>query len=189
MLNTKFIAVAAVAISGLFMNTAANAEAYAGATVGRAFWNINCDGATTCNKNDTDFKLLAGYNFNQHFGIEAGYYSLGTTQASDRYVSVEMKSTGVDLSGVYRTQFGSSNWGMMTKLGLGYNKAEATGAYSIYRGVSTKKAANLVAGVGITYAFTPNFSARAEIETRRIEFVGGNDGNVSNFNIGLQANF
>ncbi|MFZ6759587.1 outer membrane beta-barrel protein [Undibacterium sp. Ji50W] len=186
MFNKKIIA-AAVALSALLTGTTANAQMYAGATVGQARWNMDCAGTSNCKTNDTSFNILGGYNLNTNWGVEASYYNLGTVKATVYGVAAEMKATGVDLSGVYRTQF-NSNWGMFTKLGLAYSKAEATAALGNVRASTNKNSAQLVASVGATYSFTPNLAARAEISSRKVEFVGG-DGNITNFNIGLQAAF
>ncbi len=196
MFNKKFIA-AVVAISGLFINTAANAQAYAGVTVGQARWNADCNGTINCKTNDTSFNILGGYNINANWGVEASYYSLGKIKANFTNVvpygnvgtiTGEMKTTGVDLAGVYRTQF-TNNWGMFAKLGVTYSKGEGTIFLNNASILSdSKNSTNVMAGVGVTYAFTPNVAVRAEIDSRKVDF-SYTSGNITNFNVGVQATF
>lgn len=186
MFNKKIIA-AAVAVSGLFINATANAQAYVGATVGQSHWNADCAGTTNCKNNDTSFNILGGYNINQNWGVEASYFSLGSVKATVYGVAAEMKGTGIDLAGVYRAQL-NNNWGLFTKLGLGYTKGETSVSYSGLSGSVSKNSTQVMVGFGATYAFTPNVAARAEIDSRKVDVVGGS-GNVTNFNIGVQASF
>ncbi|MFZ6639940.1 porin family protein [Undibacterium sp. TC4M20W] len=186
MFNKKIIA-AALAISGLFIGTTANAQFYAGATVGQARWNMDCAGTSSCKTNDTSFNILGGYNITPNWGVEGSYYNLGTVKANVYGIAAEMKATGIDLAGTYRAQVGN-NWGLFTKLGLAYSKGEATAAFNNLRGSTSKNSTQVVVGIGATYAFTPNIAARAEIASRKVDFVGG-DGNITNFNIGVQAAF
>ncbi|MBC3910050.1 MULTISPECIES: porin family protein [Undibacterium] len=186
MLNKKIIA-AALAISGLFAGATASAQVYVGATVGQARWNMDCAGTSSCKTNDTSFNILGGYNLNSNWGVEASYYSLGTVKASAGGLSAELKATGIDLAGVYRAQL-NTNWGVFTKLGLAYSKGEATASFGNLRGSTSENSAQVMAGVGVTYAFTPNFAARAEITTRKVDFVGSS-GNITNLNVGVQAAF
>ncbi|MFZ6742167.1 porin family protein [Undibacterium sp. JH2W] len=184
---TKKIIAATLAISGLFIGTTANAQAYAGATVGQARYNVDCAGTTNCKTNDTSFSILGGYNLNANWGVEASYNDLGKIRANVSGVAAEIKATSFDLAGVYRAQL-NNNWGVFTKLGLAYSKGEATVSYSGFSASVSKNATKVVAGVGATYAFTPNFAGRAEITSRRVDLIGG-DANVTNFNIGVQASF
>ncbi|MCH8619896.1 outer membrane beta-barrel protein [Undibacterium sp. TS12] len=196
MFNKKIIA-AVLAVSGMFINMAANAQAYVGATVGQARWNADCNGTTNCKTNDTSFNILGGYNFNANWGIEASYYSLGKIKANFTNVVTygnvgnitgEMKATGIDLAGVYRTQF-NNNWGMFAKLGIARTKGEGT-IFLNNTGIlaDSKNSTNVMAGLGVTYAFTPNFAVRAEIDSRKADFTY-TSGNITNFNIGVQAAF
>ncbi|PXX47830.1 porin family protein [Undibacterium pigrum] len=184
---TKKIIALALAISSLLMVTTANAQFYAGATIGQARWNMDCAATSRCKTSDTSFNVLSGYNFNANWGLEGSYYDLGTVKATIYGMDAEMKASGIDLAGTYRAQLGN-NWGLFTKLGLAYSKGEATATFNNVRGTSNKNSAQALVGVGATYTFTPNFAARAEISSRKVDFVGG-DGNITNFNVGVQALF
>lgn len=192
MFNKKIIA-AVVAISGLFINTAANAQVYAGATVGKARWNVDCAGTTNCKTNDTSFNILGGYNINANWGVEASYYSLGKIKAGFGSVpgignvTGEMKATGLDLAGVYRAQL-ANNWGIFTKLGVAYSKGEGSVSLANYSISDSKNSTNVMVGIGATYSFTPSFAVRAEIDSRKVDFNYTN-GNITNLNIGVQATF
>lgn len=196
MFNKKIIT-AVVAVTGLFISMAANAQAYVSATVGQARWNVDCNGAASCKTNDTSFNILGGYNLNSNWGIEASYYSLGKINANFTNVVTygnvgtitgEMKATGIDLAGVYRTQI-TNNWGMFAKLGVARTKGEGTIFLNNTAMVSdSKNSTNVMAGLGVTYAFTPNVAMRTEIASRKADFTY-TSGNITNFNIGVQVAF
>ncbi len=186
MLKAKVIAtlIATIAIGAAGM---AQAQVYVGGTVGQARWNSDCSGTSSCKTNDTAYRALVGYNFDKNWGIEGGYYSLGTVRAGVGNINAEMTAKGWDVAGVFRNQF-SDNLTGFVKMGLGTTKGEVKATAGSLSGETSKNSTGLVVGVGATYAFTPNLAARFEIESRKVE-VFGSSGNVTNFNVGLQAHF
>ena len=55
---------------------------YAGITLGQSdFKNVDCSGFS-CDKKDTAFRILGGYQINRNFAAELGYHDLGKMTAS-----------------------------------------------------------------------------------------------------------
>ncbi len=166
---------------------AAHAQTYVAGTVGQARWNVDCAGTSSCKTTDTAYHAILGYNFDQNWGVEGGYYSLGTVRAGVGNLNAEMSAKGWDLAGVFRNPFSDKLNGFV-KLGLATSKGEVKAATTGFSGETSKNSTSLLVGIGATYAFTPNLSGRFEIESRKVDVVGGS-GNVTNFNVGLQAHF
>src|SRR5437868_6002344 len=62
--------------------------AYIGVSLGRATGKDFCSnpalagGAATCDDKDQAWRLLAGYQFNKYFGLEAGYHDFGKLRST-----------------------------------------------------------------------------------------------------------
>ncbi len=169
---------------------------YVNGSIGKSFWNVDCSGTSNCKSNDTAYKLLAGYNFDPHWGAEFGYYSLGTIGANVTdpkfgvVTGASVKGSGIEIVGVYRIDYGN-NVAVFGKLGIGQTKTESTytiPAVALTASSSTSRT-QAVFGVGATYGLTPNLALRADIDARRVNAGSGNSGNVTSVTIGLQANF
>ncbi|PRC94112.1 outer membrane beta-barrel protein [Solimicrobium silvestre] len=181
-----------LAVAGLMLGASAQAQVYVGGTVGESFWNTNCSGTTNCSTNDSGYKMLGGYNINSHWGVEATYFSVGKITANVGEINGEIKGTGADIAGVYRTNFGSSDWGMFAKLGFGSTKGEVIASEGTFTNSITTRTTEPVVGFGVTYAVNESFKLVADIDSRSVKVtVPGTttSGGVVSLNIGAQVSF
>ena len=65
---------------------------------------------TNVRANDTGFRLMGGYRFNRHFGVQIGYTDLGTFSENDPTdtTRVSVDADSIDLSGVLFIPLGDS---------------------------------------------------------------------------------
>jgi OmpA-OmpF porin, OOP family len=176
----------AVAAASLFGAQAAMAQGYVGVSGGASFYDVDCAGTTSCDKNDTSLKLFGGYNINPNFAIEGGYTSLGKAKASIGPLRAELKATGFEVAGVGKFP-AAQNLELFVKLGVSVMTGEAviTGPVG---GSAEEDSAELLAGIGLSYALNKQVALRAEYETRNVKFPG-DKATVGNFTVGVTFKF
>lgn len=95
-LNTAAIAAAAILAMTPALSTADDGF-YIGGSVGSASLNEDFDGFDV-DTDSTAFRLIAGWQFNEHFSLEGGYHNFGTfEQALDsggERVNIRLKADG-----------------------------------------------------------------------------------------------
>ncbi len=195
MLKNKLISAGLVA-AGLLLSAAASAQVYVGGTIGKAKWNNDCSGTTTCSTNANTYKLLGGYNINNMFAVEGSYYSLGTIDASYRDATssgtASLKGKAFELAGIAKYDFNNELTGF-AKLGIASVKAEGSASGSVaglgsFTGTDSTTSTQPVFGLGLTYKLTKELALRGEFETRKVKF-GGDKSAVNNLSVGLQYAF
>jgi OOP family OmpA-OmpF porin len=186
----KTMTVAAMAAAGLVFSASASAQVYVGASVGEANWNVDCSGTSSCKNNDTAYKVFGGYKFTPQWAVEVSYFDLGHATATVDGVGVKSSATGGDVSAVYTAQL-SKQWNLFYKLGVAEVNGKITGSLDGFSVSDSKNTVQPVVGFGVNYLITPTVGIRADIDTRRVEVASGSgsSGNVTNFEIGLQAAF
>lgn len=187
-MNKRFIAAAIVALSAC---ANASAQIYVGASVGGSSVDLDCAGATSCDKTDTAFSLRAGYQVTPLLGMEVNYFNLGKATISDTSVPVtgDLKGQGVDLVGTVRTQF-NEQFGVFAKAGLSYVSGKTSLSSPVYgNGSDTTNSVQGVYGVGATYKITPALRVRVEADMHRVKIVAGEKGNVTAVTLGLEHSF
>lgn len=140
---------------------------YAGATIGQAR-----DGMAGLSKNsDTDYSLLAGYQFNPYFSVEGNYADYG--KQTD-YMGFSSKNTswGIYAVGYLPLPTISDAFSLYGKLGL----AQAHTSTDL-NGSSNRN--HLAYGAGIQYALDSNVDLRAGYDRVSV----GNGVNVAQSNI------
>lgn len=120
---------------------------------------------------------FVGYNLHENLAIEAGYRRMGefALYTYGTYSDVDFDAASVSLVGTLPLGGGFSLLGR-----VGYNRLEAEAKV---RGYGTGKAhdSGTVAGIGVSYAITPKFAARLELQRP------GSD--VSNLSAGISYQF
>ena len=155
--------------------------------------------STTINDDNHGFsyKVFGGYKFMPYFAMEGGYFDLGkfgfnaTTVPAGTY-SGEIKLRGVNLDAVGILPF-TDHFSAFARVGVQYARAEdhfsGTGAAHVLNPDRSKRAANVKAGAGLEYDFTPNVGMRAELERYRIDDAVGNKGDIDVASLGLVVRF
>lgn len=127
---------------------------YAGANIGASQQDIN--GAGTKTENPTTWGLYGGYNFDRHFGIEAGYQNFGKAKIEGQS---ELKSYALSADLVARYPLAKS-FDVYGKAGLAFvdRKLEfASGGDYSHSGTVAKLA------LGGEYQATRNIGLRTEV--------------------------
>jgi OmpA-OmpF porin, OOP family len=179
-------AVAAAALAMLTATPAWSQDAgfYLGASIGQSKAKDTCDDSAgfSCDDKDTAWKIFAGYQFNRHFAVEAGYTDLGEVTVSAASGTSSVRGT-IELSAFELMAVGSfpvaDRFSLYGKLGL--YRAETEQRLQVTLGTltvsdnKTEKNADLTFGFGARFDITRNLGVRAEWQ-RYLDVGGGEIG-------------
>ena len=165
------VLVSALAASVLAMPAAA--QWYAGGGLGVADGKLGgSSGALALGARDsrsTSFKLLGGYQFTPHWGLEMQYADLGRfgysacNGALCGSGSAAARQWSVAAVGSLPL---SNNYYLMAKVGATHNQVRGGGfcAGALCTRGADRSRSDLLTGIGIGYNFTPRLSMRLEVE-------------------------
>lgn len=157
----SLLAVAALSFAGgALAQQPSLSSAYVGGTLGQSEYKDGCNGVSDCDKKDTAWRILGGYQFNRYFAAELGYHDLGEASAS----TGATEGTAWELVGIgsYPVIDKLSVYG---KLGLYRGELEAPGA--------KETNSDLTYGLGVQYDVIKNVGLRGEWQ-RYNKMGGGN---------------
>ena len=183
---------------------------YGGASIGRSAATIDNDritrglaaeGLATTGiaerDRDTGYKLYGGYQFTPYFGLEGGWFDLGTlgytaSTAPAGSLSGDVRLQGVDL-GLVGTLPVTDRFSVFGTVGAAYTRARgtfsSTGAVVMpYPGTSGRHT-DVKFGGGVAWRFTDAWEMRAEAERFRVRDSVGNRGHVDLLSVGLVYRF
>jgi opacity protein-like surface antigen len=189
-MSKKSLLATSLLIAGLILSAQATAQQrYLGAAIGVSKWNIDCSGALKCDKTDTSYQILTGYNFSPMWAVEGSFFSLGETSAIEGNEKVGFKSSGVDVVGVVKTPAMKGFVGL-AKMGLAYVKGEAISGSQLLES-SSKYSVQPVLGFGVMYQVNTEVNVRADYTYRKVKVSNGTNatGNVSTITLGAQSTF
>jgi OOP family OmpA-OmpF porin len=149
---------AALGFSGSAAAQSNLASWYIGGTLGQSDFKDGCQGVGGCDKKDTAWGILGGYQFNRNFAAELGYRDLGKASAP----GLETKANAVELVGVGAVPL--------------VDRVSAYGKLGVYRGELKAAGAketnsDLTYGAGLQYDFTKQVGVRGEWQ--RYNNMGG----------------
>lgn len=183
---------------------------YGGANIGRTYVTIDdaritsglaAAGFTTNSISDRDtntgYKVFGGYQINQNFAVEGGYFDLGkfgytasTTPAGT--LSGNMRVTGLNLDLVGTLPL-SERFSAFGRVGVNYARTRdnfsSTGAVGVINANPSANGTNYKLGVGLQYALSDAWSVRGELERYRVKDGIGNRGHVDMASVGLVYRF
>jgi len=180
--TARTIATAALAMLIATPAWSQDAGFYLGASIGQSKAKDTCDdsGAISCDDTDTAWKIFAGYQFNRHFAVEAGYTDLGEVSLSAASGTSSVRGT-IGLSAFELMAVGSfpvaDRFSLYGKLGL--YRAETEQKLQVTLGTltvsdnKTEKNADLTFAFGARFDVTRNLGIRAEWQ--RYLNVGGGE--------------
>jgi OOP family OmpA-OmpF porin len=169
---------------GVLSASTSNAEDFAAVFIGPGG---SADGSAT------GLKVFGGYQWPNRFGVEAGYYDLGSYDVRTSGVkSDEFAATAFAISGTYALPMGPG-FDLNFKLGLAFTNVD----YSCLSGcsfpfVNTGRSGTAgLLGIGVDWRFAPNVSLRADFESfGGVEHsVGGNIGTYDYRTLSLSSQF
>jgi OOP family OmpA-OmpF porin len=146
---------------------------------------------------DTGFKVYGGYQFNDYFAIEGGYFDLGkfgynatTIPAGTLNGNISLKGLNFDVIGFLPL---TSDFSLFGRVGVNYANAKdnfnSTGLIAVTNPDPSKKDVNYKFGLGLQYRITQALATRLEIERYRVDDAIGNKGDIDQLSIGLVYRF
>ena len=146
---------------------------YAGITVGQTdVKDVDC-GGLSCDKKDTAFRILGGYQINRNFAAELGYHDLGKVTFSGSGVSANIKANVWELVGIGAYPFANqfSGYG---KLGAYHGEAKLSASIAGLGSGSLKETnTDLTFGLGVQYDVSRELGIRGEWQ--RYKNIGGDN--------------
>jgi OmpA-OmpF porin, OOP family len=152
---------------------------------------------TASDNKDTSFKVFFGYQFNQYFAIEAGYFDLGQSTFTMNTLPLgELNNVtevmGVDIDAVAILPL-SDMFAIFARFGANYAEVKTSFTGSGFIGVNdfseSNRETNYQYGAGVQMNFTENLAARLEMENYRLTNPAGSDDNVEVASLGLVYRF
>lgn len=142
---------------------------------------------------DTGYRLFGGYQFNRWFGVEAGYFRLGefgfnatTTPAGTLDGRIKLHGFNLDL---VATMPLTERFSLLARVGAQQARASdrfvGTGSVVVLDPSPSERKVNAKYGLGLQYAFTPDFLIRGEAERYRVNDAVGNRGDVNQYSVSL----
>lgn len=183
----KYALVIAAALAAGAAHADEPARAYLTLAGGSTHVNLDCTGATSCDKTDTGGKIVGGYSFGNGFSLEAGYWGLGKASGSDSASSGTLKSSAFTIGGAYALPL-SNELGVNLRLGAAQVKTKAdvrSGAIAVSTSETKTK---VYAGVGLTYAISPAVKLELGVDSTEGE-VAGQKGTLRLISVGATFAF
>ncbi len=174
----------AIAVAAAAPVLAQTTPAYVGVSVGRADQELDAS-LFTASHDSTAAKLVAGYRVNDTFGIEIGYLHQRTA---------ELALSGTILSAKPRSFYAAATVGipltpefaLFGKLGASANRVKLS---NFGAGERSESSTTALAGVGLSYAFTPTLAAVVEYEHFGKVLDEGVTLKANLLSVGLRASF
>lgn len=173
---------------------------YGGLSVGQSQTNLEEDRITQSqtgnsltvtnisrNERDTAYRLFAGYQFNEFYALEGGYFTLGkphftATTSPTGTLDGEVKLQGWNMDLIGLLPF-TPSLSALARVGVHHTKASdqfrGTGAVTPSDPSPSESQTSYKFGAGLQYAFTPSVLIRAELERYRVPDGMGNHNGVN----------
>lgn len=186
-----------VGLAALTLAAGASAQVYGGAAMGSARINLDCTGATTCDKTDTGWKLFGGYQFNPNWAAEITYFDFGRAKVSGTdselgTITGEVENTGFGAGVAFRQDL-ATDWNFVARFGLASIKTKISGAATgIGSGSDSDRNVQPFAGLGVGYKVFRSLSVDAAWDFSRGKYNKNGlqtKGGVNMISIGVTAGF
>lgn len=146
---------------------------------------------------DLGYKLFAGYQFNDNFALEGGYFNLGsfdykasTIPTGSQMGELDFSGWNLDLLGILPMTERSS---LFARIGAHRGKASVdyfgTGAVNILTPSYEKSSTDYKFGIGYQYYATERFTVRLEAERYRMDDAVENHGDIDLFSLNFMYRF
>jgi OmpA-OmpF porin, OOP family len=148
---------------------------YVGGALGQTSFDVDCAGTTSCDDEDSSWKIFGGYQFNKNLALEFGYADLGEATASVLVppftANGALEATVWELVAVGSLPI-ADRFSIFGKIGL-YRADTDLNVTVPGLGSASESDSNtdLTFGVGARYDFTRNLGVR--LEWQRYQDVGG----------------
>lgn len=154
--------------------------------------SFNSPSSFSSERQDTSYKVFGGYQLNQNFAVEAGYFNLGrftyATSLPAGTMTGRYETEGLNLDLVGTMPLGA-RWSALARLGAHHAiTRDAFGGPGLPASASndnSQRANNMKVGLGLQYEITPSMFLRGEAERFRVKDGVGNNGDVNVFSMSL----
>lgn len=185
-MKKTILAAVAAAAATLFTSTAF-AEGYVGGAIGQARINLDCEGAPTCDKSDTGFKLYGGYKFMPNMAAEVTYFNFGKAKAADGGLSLNLKANAIGVGVAFIGDF-APQWSGVARVGVASVRVKANASLDGVSGSESDSSTNAYLGFGLGYEISKGLALTADVDLTRGKIVG-ESGNVRMISVGLRQSF
>ncbi|HSA70435.1 MAG TPA: outer membrane beta-barrel protein [Burkholderiales bacterium] len=168
----KALAACALLLSGALTASHAYAQFFVGGSIGQSDIDDEITAGLitsgTVDGKDTAWKILGGYMFNRHFGVEAAYVNLGEVSYSGAFGLLPVTGGKVELTAFNVSALGAlpinEQFSLFGKIGFFGWEAEASDTTGGVPFSAEDDGTDISFGVGVMFNFTPSFGVRAEYE-------------------------
>ena len=189
----------AVLVAGLLTGMAASNLSvgadtgwYGGISAGRTSFGATSSelglSSGTVDDKDTGWKIYGGYQINQTWGAELGYYRLGKLSLTGNIlgtpVTGNVEVNGLNFSGVGTLPI-NKNFSAFGKLGFFSSRAKASVSAGTLSAAATDNSTNISYGLGVGYTLNQSLGLQAEWE--RVDGKGSD--NVDLLSAGVSYKF
>lgn len=160
-------------------------DGYIGIDAGRSSFQNYCGaGAFGCDRSDQSARIVLGGYFNPNFGAEIGYADFGDMRRAGGITSAR----GLNLSLVARAPL-TQSFGIYGKLGTTYGRTRVSAAPGSGIAAGSENGWGPAYALGLSWHFTPEWSATLEWNRQRFDYAGNTDGWIRSTNIGIRYHF
>lgn len=148
---------------------------YAGAALGATHVNLDCQGTSKCDTNDSGFKLFGGLKMSSNLSVELAYIDFGTGkyEYANGATTGRMDADALTLAAAWRTDFTREFAGVL-RLGLGYVQTKVKEHGPSSSASVSSHATKPYWGLGAEYAFSKNLKGVASADFTTGKFRGTN---------------
>lgn len=191
-MHTSILRAAVAALTVAAASTAAHAQTYVSVGTGSGRLNVDCTGASSCDKAGSAFKLMGGYQFDG-WSLEAGYLNFGKAVLKDGSDSLAIKNTALVVAGAFHLPMGA-NWDLGLRLGAARVSTQVdVNVVNVGSGSAKDSHVATLAGLSLGYKFNDSLSLELATDVTQAKFnQNGLDlgsGNLRSITLGLRAKF
>lgn len=181
-----------IALAALAFSAAASAQPYALVAAGMARLKVDCAGVASCDKSDTAFKFVAGWNLVPAWAFELGYFDYGKARATEPGLALEIDNTAVGLGLAYHQEL-THGFNAVARLGVARVRTRIGGSLPGLGAASeSDRHTQPYGGLGLGYQLTPALSVDAAWDYGKSRFsrLGlSESGQIHAFSLGLRLGF
>ncbi|RUO39020.1 hypothetical protein CWE22_10960 [Pseudidiomarina aestuarii] len=146
---------------------------------------------------DFGYKIFAGYQFNQYFAMEGGYFDLGKFNYDAETISLGVKTGELDFRGWNLDFMGilpiTEQSSLFARIGAHNSKSTVdfvgTGAVNVLTPQYRKRSTDYKFGVGYQYQASEHMAIRFEAERYRMDDAVGNRGDIDFYSMNVIYRF
>jgi len=165
-----------------------SAQAHFGLGLGRASINIDCTGASACDKSGNGGKLLAGYRFAPNLGAELSYHDFGKAESSGPAAAAgSVRATAWGLGLAYVDEV-APRWLAGGRLGVARTRSRLSGVIGPANAAGSKASVQPLLGLVLGYELSPYLTFDVVLDFTRVK-VGNVTSNARLLSAGLTYGF